>query len=299
MGEPVEGWLEREGVSLHYVEWRPVESAPGARPLLMLHGLSSNARYWDRLASRLPGHRIVALDQRGHGRTGLPPHEPPVAGGYTMDQLLDDAALVIDEIGLDRPVVVGHSWGATVALELVGTRPGLAAGLVFIDGPVQSAANMFSWEDAQRFMQPPLPRFASLAEAIAQSESDFRGAWGDDLLPFVEARVVKNGSAFVLTLKSAVRFELLRGLYDSQPDVLWPRIDVPAIAMLARDGPARVAGWKELGAARLAELAPRIEVRWFDTPHDIPIFAPAEVAAEVQRVSSAAAAASSSEATAG
>jgi len=56
---------------------------------------------------------------------------------------------VIGELDLDKPAVVGHSWGATVALELVGPRPALASALVFIDGPIQSAANMFSWEDAQ------------------------------------------------------------------------------------------------------------------------------------------------------
>ncbi|TMB94840.1 MAG: alpha/beta hydrolase [Chloroflexi bacterium] len=298
MGEPVDGWLERDGVGLHYVEWRPDANAGGERPLLLLHGLSSNARYWDRLAGKLGGHRIVALDQRGHGLTGRPPHDPRASGGYGMDELLDDAAAVINDLGLDMPVVVGHSWGATIALELVGTHPGLAAGLVFIDGPVQSAANMFSWEDAQRFMQPPLPRFATFADAIAQSENDFRGAWADDLISFVKARVLQDGDALALTLTAAVRLELLRGLYDSQPDVLWPRIGVPSVALLARDGPARVAGWKELGAARLASLAPQIEVRWFDTPHDIPIFAPAEVAAEVERVS-AAGAASGSEAAAG
>jgi pimeloyl-ACP methyl ester carboxylesterase len=290
VGEPVEGWIERSGVGLHYVEWTPDEGARRELPLLLLHGLSSNARYWDRLARNLPRHRIVALDQRGHGPTGRPPHAPPLAGGYAMDQLLDDAALVISDRGLERPVVIGHSWGATVALELVGARPGLAAGLVFIDGPVQSAANMFSWEDAQRFMQPTLPRFATFGEAVAQSESDFNGAWGDDLVPFVKARLLQDGDSLALTLTAAVRLELLRGLYDSQPDVLWPRIDVPAVALLARGGPASISGWKERGAARLATLAPRIEVRWFDTPHDIPIFAPAEVAAEVERVSSAAAA---------
>jgi hypothetical protein len=44
----------------------------------------------------------------------------------------------------------------------------------------------------------------------------------------------------------------------------------------------------------LATLAPNVEIRWFDTPHDIPIFAPAEVAAVIERVSSAAAASSGS-----
>jgi hypothetical protein len=147
-------------------------------------------------------------------------------------------------------------------------------------------------------MQPPLPRFATFADAVSQSEIDFEGAWGQDLKPFVKARVVQDGDALVLTLTAAMRLLLLRGLYDSQPDTLWPRVDVPAVALLARGDPNRVSGWKELGAARLATLAPRVAIRWFDTPHDIPIFAPAEVAAEVERVT-AAKAGSGSEAAAG
>jgi hypothetical protein len=148
---------------------------------------------------------------------------------------------------------------------------------------------MFSWEDAQKFMQPPLPRFANFAGAMAESKRDFAGAWDDDLEPFVKARVIEDGPGLVLTLTAPVRLELLRGLYDSQPDMLWPHLEVPAVALLAREGPARISSWKEHGVALLATLAPSVEVRWFDTPHDIPIFAPAEVAAEVERVSSAAA----------
>jgi pimeloyl-ACP methyl ester carboxylesterase len=297
--EPVDGWLERDGVSLHYVEWRPDAGAQPTPPLLLLHGLSSNARYWDRLTQNLPNRRIVALDQRGHGLTGRPPHAPDAGRGYAMEELLEDALFVIDELALDKPVVVGHSWGATVALELVGPRPALASALVFIDGPIQSASNMFSWEDAQRVMQPPLPRFATFAAAMAESARDFDGAWADDLEPFVKARVVQDGDALVLTLTSPARLALLRGLYDSQPDVLWPSVEVGAVALLARGGPGRIGGWKEQGAARLTAIAPNVEVRWFDTPHDIPLFAPAEVAAEIERVSRAVEVGSESESPAG
>src|SRR5216683_3111680 len=160
--EPADGWLERDGVSLHYVEWRDESSRGREPPVLLLHGLSSNARYWDRLARNLVGRRLIALDQRGHGLTGRPPKAPDLAGGYSMD--------------------------------------------------------------AQRFMQPPLPRFSSFSKAIAESRRDFNGAWADDLEPFVHARVVPEGDSLVLTLTAAVRLELLRGLYDSQPDVLWPRL---------------------------------------------------------------------------
>ena len=289
MSEPADGWLERDGVSLHYVEWGPDHGSRRAPPLLLLHGLSSNARYWDRLARHLGTRHLVALDQRGHGLTGRPPHAPAGPDAYSMEQLLDDAEFVIKELHLETPVVAGHSWGATVALELVGTRPHLASGLAFIDGPVQSAANLFSWEDAQAIMQPPLPRYATFADAVAESRRDFQGAWGDDLEPFVRARVVPDGDVLVPTLTAPVRLALLRGLYESQPDVLWPHVSVPAVALLARRSAPRSTRSTELGVDRLATVAPSVHVRWFDTPHDIPLYAPTEVAAEVERVSSLAA----------
>jgi pimeloyl-ACP methyl ester carboxylesterase len=295
---PADGWLERDGVGLHFLEWAP-ESSPLQRPpIFLLHGLSSNARYWERVAHRLPDRRLVALDQRGHGLTGQPPRAPRFPEGYAMEELLKDAEFTIAELGLQKPVVVGHSWGATVALELVGTRQGVAGGLVFIDGPVQSAANLFSWEEAQKFMQPPLPRFTSFEEAVAQSKSDFEGAWDQDLESFVKARIVPDGKAMVLTLTAPVRLELLRGLYEAQPDVLWPLVEVPAAALLARQGPARIATSREAGAARLAELAPNIEISWYESPHDIPLYMPDEVAEAIERVAKLAAG-DVSEATAG
>ena len=299
MGTPVDGWLERDGVKLHYLEWKPESDPERMPPLVLLHGLSSNARYWERLARRIPQRRLVALDQRGHGLSGQPPYAPAFPGGYAMDQLLLDVAFLISNLGLLHPVVVGHSWGATVALELVGTHPGLASGLVFIDGPVQSASNLFSWDEAQTLMQPPLPRFASFVEAVSQSRRDFEGTWDQDLEPFVEARIVPDGDALVLTLTAPVRLELLRGLYESQPDLLWPHVNVPTAALLARHGPARVSRSREVGAERLALLAPNVDVLWFESPHDIPLFMPSEVASAVEEVAARAIGSPASEATAG
>jgi pimeloyl-ACP methyl ester carboxylesterase len=296
---PSDGWLDRDEIGLHYLEWKSESDSEHYPPCIFLHGLSSNSRYWERIARHLPNRRLVALDQRGHGLTGQPPRAPEFPGGYAMEQLLDDVAFAISELELLRPIVVGHSWGATVALEFVGTRPAAASGLVFIDGPVQSAANLFSWEEAQTLMQPPLPRFASFEEALSESRRDFEGTWDQDLEAFVKARVMPDADALVLTLTAPVRLELLRGLYESQPDVLWPRVEVPAVALLAKRGPARISRSKELGAERLATLAPNVEVRWFDSPHDVPLFMPAEVALAIEHVASLAAVSRGSEATAG
>jgi pimeloyl-ACP methyl ester carboxylesterase len=216
-----------------------------------------------------------------------------------MDRLLADAIHVRDSLGMRRPVVAGHSWGATVALELVGRHPTFASGLVFVDGPVQSASHLFSWEEGQKFMQPPLPRYSSFAQAIDDAKRDFDSAWADDLEPFVMARVMQEGTSLILTLTAPARLELLRGLYDSPVDLLWAQLQVPAVALLARGGPGRMTGWRESGAKRLTEVAPAVAMQWFDTPHDIPLFAPEAVAAAIEKLAASSSAATPSEAAAG
>jgi len=295
---PRDGWIQRGGIDLHYLEWNHQVEADSA-PVLLLHGLSSNAHYWDRVAKQLQGHRLIALDQRGHGLTGRPPHAASAPAGFAMEELLADAKFVAERLGLERPVVVGHSWGATVSLELVAGNHGFASALIFIDGPVQSAANLFGWDEAQQIMQPPLPRYSSLAEAVADARRDFDPSWGQDLEPYVLARVMLDGVDLVLTLTSDARLALLRGLYDSPVDQLWAAVDVPTKALIARGDSPRVSGWKEKGGQRLSQIAPQVEVRWFDTPHDIPIFVPAEVAQIIEAAAERTSEPASSEAAAG
>src|SRR5258708_10262872 len=111
-----EGYLDREGVRLHWLEWAPPDM-PEPPAFLLLHGLSSNARYWERVARRMTNRRLVALDQRAHGLSDAPP------AGYGMDVLAADAGPPIRELGLNRPGGRGPSWGGTVALG-VGARQG-------------------------------------------------------------------------------------------------------------------------------------------------------------------------------
>ena len=143
MAEPADRWLERDGVSLHCLEWSP-EPTGAQPPILLLHGLSSNAQYWGRIARQLKHRRVIALDQRGHGLTGRPPHSPALPAGFAMEALLEDINHTIKVLELGRPVLVGHSWGATIALEFAARNPVAASALVFVDGPAQSAANLFS-----------------------------------------------------------------------------------------------------------------------------------------------------------
>jgi len=283
VAEPADRWLERDGVSLHCLEWSP-EPTGAQPPILLLHGLSSNAQYWGRIARQLKHRRVIALDQRGHGLTGRPPHSPALPAGFAMEALLAAINHTIKVLELGRPVLVGHSWGATIALEFAARNPVAASALVFVDGPAQSAANLFSWEEGQVFMQPPLPRYSSFAQAIDDCRADFEGTWGDDLEPFVFARLMQEGESLVLTLTASIRLELLRGLYESPVDGLWNQLEIPTLALMARGGPSRVTAWRQTGVKQLAKNSPHVSVKWFDTPHDIPLYAPEAVAAEVERM---------------
>jgi non-heme chloroperoxidase len=97
------------GVALHVREW----GRPDGPPILLIHGWSQSHLCWARqYQSTLAGEfRLVAADLCGHGMSQAPP-EP---GHYTDAQLwADDLAAIIDQLGLDRPVLVGWSYGGFI-----------------------------------------------------------------------------------------------------------------------------------------------------------------------------------------
>ena len=107
-----------EGVELAVDRWPAANADPGApapgAPFLLVHGLASNARLWDGVAAALTGlgHEVVTVDLRGHGRSSKPDE------GYDVPTVADDLAVLIERLGLERPIAAGQSWGGNVVLEL-------------------------------------------------------------------------------------------------------------------------------------------------------------------------------------
>ncbi|OAR22639.1 hypothetical protein A8W25_23830 [Streptomyces sp. ERV7] len=99
-------------------------------PVLLLHGWGTSGRVWNaQVADLAPDHRVIAVDWRGCGRSEHPPT------GNTTPANAEDVLALIAHLGLERPLLVGSSLGATFALETALRAPEQVAGVVSVSGP--------------------------------------------------------------------------------------------------------------------------------------------------------------------
>jgi 3-oxoadipate enol-lactonase len=103
-----------DGVRIHF-EATGRSSSP---PVLMIQGLGADKHGWDMQRIALtPTHRVIALDNRGAGRSDKPP------GPYSLDQMAADAISVLDHLGVPSAHVVGASMGGAISQMLTITYP--------------------------------------------------------------------------------------------------------------------------------------------------------------------------------
>ena len=112
-----------------------------AVPVVLLHGLSDSWRSFEPLLPHLHSVRAIAVTQRGHGDA------PKPDDGYDVATLAADVAGVLDDAGVDRAVVVGHSMGSIVATRMAIDHPERVSGLVLM-----AAKPTFDVPDLQEFL---------------------------------------------------------------------------------------------------------------------------------------------------
>ncbi|SHF64960.1 alpha/beta fold hydrolase [Streptoalloteichus hindustanus] len=144
-----------EGHQLAYVD-----TGGSGRPVLALHGAYGRGRVFLGLAERLgPDYRVIAVDQRGHGRSDHP-------ADYGREGFLRDAASVIEQLGLAPAVVLGHSLGGINAYQLAARRPELVSAAVVVD----IGAEISVPQDTEILGLPRhFPTLAALLAAIGQA----------------------------------------------------------------------------------------------------------------------------------
>ncbi len=235
----------------------------GGPLVLALHGLTGHGRRWQPLATEyLPEVRMLAPDLRGHGRSiSLPP--------WTFETVVADVAAVLD----GRPaLVVGHSFGGTVAIRLAARYPDLVRGLVLLDPAVGMPADLIDHIARATLARPD---YADVEEARLDK---LETAWADvdtalltaelaeHLVPAADGRV-----QWRVHLPAIVSYwgQLARG-------IVLPPAEVPTVLVQAMKAQIVTPQFR---AALGAHLGDRLTVHEFDCDHMVAQARPAETAA--------------------
>jgi pimeloyl-ACP methyl ester carboxylesterase len=202
-------------------EWNRPSTVDADRTAVLVHGVTGWHRTWWRVGPALAalGWRVVAVDQRGHGRS------PRIDGHTTVPELADDLATTIEAIGGHVDVLIGHSLGAAVSSELAATRPELVRRLVLEDPPAITRAGDVAWlETLDREMRA----------AVEDPESEVRRELAEnprwleeDARQNVEGRAMADREGLVATFERDTGARVLD---------LAPTLTVPALYLLAAEG---------------------------------------------------------------
>jgi pimeloyl-ACP methyl ester carboxylesterase len=221
-------------------------------------------------------HHVISVDQRGHGLSDKPDD------GYDFATVTADLAGLLEAMDLDRPILVGQSWGGNVLLEFGARYPGLASGLGFVDGgfiDLQSRPDA-TWQTVSAELKPPnllgIPR-ETMKRRLAEAHSDWSEVAVEATLGNFE--MLPDGTIRPwLTLNRHIT--ILRAMWDQRPVKLYPQVVEPVLVCAAKDD--NNPSWTAVKSEQVGTLQASIgqcTVRWFDhTDHDIHVHRPSALA---------------------
>jgi pimeloyl-ACP methyl ester carboxylesterase len=215
--------VEIDGVAIHYLDH------PGGAPaLVFLPGLSVTAPIFEDLigAGLSPRFRALALDLRGRGHSAAPPagFDPArPAANYTMADHAADVLGLLDAVGLDRAVLVGHSFGGLLAFYLAANHPRRFPRIVVLDAAIALAA-----PTTRELLGPMLARLGAVAPswdaylAALQKLPYLRDRWEPGIERYFRAYVHTNpdGSVRQLVHPEAILAAVEAILIEDWPAIL-------------------------------------------------------------------------------
>ena len=243
---------------------------PGT-PVLLVHGLASNARLWDGVAEQLAaaGHPVAAVDQRGHGRSDKPD------SGYDFATLTDDLLAVLDKLGWqdgDRtPWLAGQSWGASVVLEVAARHPEATGGLVLVDGGTMDLAARFAdWATCEAALAPP-PLAGTSAAGFERLLRTSHPDWPESGIAGTLANVEVLADGTIRPwLSRPNHMTILRHMWEHHLSDRYALVKVPVLILPAEDeGNQRWMAGKRQEVARAGAALERSVTRWVSGDHDL------------------------------
>jgi pimeloyl-ACP methyl ester carboxylesterase len=277
-----------DGLRLHGLRW---DDLGRGRPALLLHGLASNARIWERAAPSLAegGLAPVAIDLRGHGLSDKP------ETGYDLATVAADLRAVLRDLDLHAPILAGHSWGAGLALHLAASdlEGGYApAALVLIDGGISQLDDLpgATWERVSELLAPPALEGMARQDLLKRL-SDPSRRWQPDAqsldITLANFEVLPDDTVRP-HLRHDHHMQLLRALYDFRTYEAFDRVRCPTLVVSARPpGPRRLEEeahiqLKDKGIERARRSIADLQAEWMgDTVHDIPLQRPDALASMI------------------
>jgi pimeloyl-ACP methyl ester carboxylesterase len=272
--------LPERGLRLHYRDW-----GGDGPPLVLLHGLSSSCRIWDWTAPRLTDrYRVIALDQRSHGLSDQ------ADDGFGFGDITADLGAFIDAIGLERPALAGHSWGASVAMVYAAEHPEAVRAVALVDGGIVELARHSDWETAEVQMRPPEIDGTPVETFVGfmQRWPQLKEIWSDELRDMVLSNFdVREDGTIARRLTIENHMKIARAIYDLRTEDVLQALACPLLVICCKQEPRNDAerAWQQFredGLAAVARLVPGAHVVVMeDTIHDVPIQRPAELAAHL------------------
>ncbi len=243
-----------DGVTLRFDE-----AGAGEPAIVFVHGWTCSRDNWRYQVPHFSrNHRVVALDQRGHGESDKPDQD------YTIAGFVDDLAWFIRDRDLDRPVIVGHSMGGAIAMNLARKHPRIARAIVIVDSPIAPLP-----EELQPVLQGTLaglqsPSYRQVLEGFLR-----QFLFNAESPPELVEELIEATSQAPQRLMHTALADLL------SPQTMEPGpIPVPALYILA--------GSDDDAEGELAERYPGLDVTTVDCAHFVQLEKPDETNALVE-----------------
>ena len=277
--DPRDEWITLNELSFHIRDWGGT-----GQPVVLLHGLASTCHIWDLVAPFLADdYAVVALDQRGHGLSAKPNY------GYDFATVGGDLLALINGKEMERPLIVGHSWGGDVALEFAVANPDVPMGLCFVDGgTIEPSARHETLEQAKEQMAPPVFTGVTIQEfsdRIRARRTSMRPEAQDIVLANFE---VLEDNTIRAWLSRDNHLRIIEALWEHHPSALYSQVKCPVLIMPARQqndpSTAERMSRRAESIATVAELLPVSKTVWLeDSVHDVPIQRPELVAGVIKQ----------------
>ncbi len=277
--------VEARGLRFHYRAWQPRAGAQqGLPPVLLIHGLASAARIWDMTAPLLAGRglRVVALDQRGHGESDKPDH------GYTFEEIVADDHAVAAALGLERPIVVGHSWGGGVALNYAAVYPEDVRALALVDGGFIQMNQRPGWTKERMLQELAPPQFAGTPADVFLTyprRGPLAAVWSPQLEDiFLHIVELRADGTVAPRLALANHLQILEAMWDQPTLALYDCVTCPILLVCPEqqaieERQRQFQAAKREGIARILQAHPSVRVEYLaDTIHDVPLQRPEALA---------------------